>query len=192
MSGARPRPIGALAVLAIGFLISAGLRTGDVIAALPDDGFATPIATDRQTQSSPEEADAPSALVAELRQQRQRLAEREAALDERAQTLEAIEARLRTRLSQLEAAQRRLAETAALVDDAAGRDIRHLAKMYQQMKPKQAGAIFDRMAPSFAAGFLAEMRPDAAALIMANMSAEKAYAVSLLLAGRNVGRKPDE
>jgi len=87
-------------------------------------------------------------------------------------------------------ARARLAETAALVDDAAGKDVRRLADLYQQMKPKQAGQIFNRMAPSFAAGFIAEMRPDAAALIMANMAAEKAYAVSLLLAGRNLER-PD-
>ena len=59
----------------------------------------------------------------------------------------------------------RLAATAALVDDAAGKDVRRLADMYQQMKPKKAGEIFNEMAPSFAAGFIAEMRPDAAALI---------------------------
>ena len=60
--------------------------------------------------------------------------------------------------------------------------------MYRQMKPKQAAQIFDQMPPSFAAGFLGEMAPESAALIMANMDAERAYAVSLLLAGRNVGR----
>ena len=58
--------------------------------------------------------------------------------------------------------------------------------MYQQMKPKQAGQIFNEMAASFAAGFIAEMRPDAAALVLANMDATKAYAVSLLIAGRNL------
>ena len=81
-----------------------------------------------------------------------------------------------------------LAETAALVDDAAGRDGRHLADMYRQMKPKQAGRIFNAMAPEFAAGFLGQMGAVSAAQILANMEAEKAYAVSLLLAGRNVGR----
>ena len=69
-----------------------------------------------------------------------------------------------------------------------GKDVRHLATMYQQMKPKQAAAIFDKMAPSFAAGFLAQMEPEAAAAVMANMGADQAYSVSLLLAGRNVGK----
>ena len=44
------------------------------------------------------------------------------------------------------------------------------------------------MAPEFAAGFLGQMGAVPAALILANMEAEKAYAVSLLLAGRNVER----
>ena len=44
------------------------------------------------------------------------------------------------------------------------------------------------MAPEFAAGCLGQMGAVSAAQILANMEAEKAYAVSLLLAGRNVGR----
>jgi flagellar motility protein MotE (MotC chaperone) len=76
----------------------------------------------------------------------------------------------------------------ALVDDAAGKDVRHLVAMYEQMKPKQAGQIFNAMDPTFAAGFLGQMNAPSAALILANMDAEKAYSVSLLLAGRNVDR----
>ena len=50
MTGAAARPAGALATLAAGFLASALLRAGDVIAALPpsaEDGFgrALPVAT---------------------------------------------------------------------------------------------------------------------------------------------------
>jgi hypothetical protein len=43
------------------------------------------------------------------------------------------------------------------------------------------------MDPEFAAGFLGRMRPDAAGAVMAGLSAEKAYAVSVILAGRNAG-----
>ena len=182
----------ALSVLAGGFLLSAALRTGDVIAALPnmaEDGFGNALPS--SAKPGAESGDADLRLIAALRDRQQKLAEREAAVAERAQVLEEIERRLEQRLEELAAAQRSLEATAALVDDAAGKDIRHLATMYQQMKPKQAGAIFNQMAPSFAAGFLGEMAPEAAALIMANMDADKAYAVSLLLAGRNVGRSAE-
>jgi flagellar motility protein MotE (MotC chaperone) len=41
------------------------------------------------------------------------------------------------------------------------------------------------MDPDFAAGFLGRMRPAAAAGIMAGLSPQKAYTISVLLAGRN-------
>ena len=186
---------GALFVLAACFVASALIRAGEVIAALPesmDDGFGNPIAPVKTQMIQKEEAPkeiverGPAELLAELREQRQRIQARADSLDAREQKLKAIEQRLESRIEELRAARERLANTAALVDDAAGKDVRRLADMYQQMKPKQAGQIFNEMAPSFAAGFIAEMRPDAAALIMANMDADKAYAVSLMLAGRNM------
>jgi flagellar motility protein MotE (MotC chaperone) len=185
-----------LLALASCFVLSALLRAGDVIAALPasggDDGFGNPLPTPAQeeitsaAQSPAEAAGKSMTLIAELRAQRERLNERETALRNREQMLKTIEERLNTRLEEIRSARERLKDTAALVDDAAGKDVRRLAQMYQQMKPKQAGQIFNEMAPSFAAGFIAEMKPEAAALIMANMDAEKAYAVSLLIAGRNI------
>lgn len=192
--------IGALLVLAICFVTSALLRAGEVVAALPglDDGFGNPIASApgeppvaASATPNPEQMPVgPEVLIAELREQRDALRKREDAIAEREQKLKMLERRLQERLDQIGRARDRLAKTAALVDDAATKDVARLAQMYQQMKPKQAGQIFNEMAPSFAAGFIAEMRPDAAALIMANMDADKAYAVSLLLAGRNIRPEP--
>ncbi len=203
------RSSGALITLAAGFLLSAALRAGDVVAALPGasgDGFGNPLprAAGGAGRSGAIEPDgtgtAPAdrapvddrsealSLIADLRARRDALDARAATLETRAQTLEALEARVGQRLDQLEEAQRRLERTAVMVDDAAGRDVRHLAEMYTQMKPKQAAEIFDEMPPSFAAGFLSRLAPEAAALIMANMEPDRAYAVSILLAGRNVGR----
>lgn len=188
---------GALFVLAACFVVSALIRAGEVVAALPqtlDDGFGNPIAPVKTDKSKQQAAGGtvkeigPPELLSEVRRQRERLKKRAATLDAREQKLKSIEKRLESRIEELRAARDRLANTAALVDDAAGKDVRRLADMYQQMKPKQAGQIFNQMAPSFAAGFIAEMRPDAAALIMANMDADKAYAVSLMLAGRNMNR----
>ena len=189
MSRAGRVQTGALSSLAACFFVSGLLRAGEVVAALPVYREATAEHAVEPAQTLVE-ADLPDlgALAAELHRQRADLTRREAALEEREQLLEAIEERLRDRLAELAAARDKLAETAALVDDAAGKDVRHLAEMYRQMKPKQAGQIFNAMAPEFAAGFLGEMGAVPAALILANMEADKAYAVSLLLAGRNVGR----
>jgi len=41
------------------------------------------------------------------------------------------------------------------------------------------------MEPAFAAGFLARMNADAASALFSNLSPEKAYALSVLMAGRN-------
>ena len=186
--------VGALLVLAACFVISALIRAGEVVAALPsapDDGFGNPIAAPEAAVTSAEQKEpvkGPMTLLAELDRQRANLAARDADLDAREQKLKTLERRMRQRLEELREAKDRLQQTASLVDDAAGKDVERLAQMYQQMKPKQASQIFDQMAPSFAAGFLSRMRPDAAALVLANMQADKAYAVSLMLAGRNMNK----
>jgi flagellar motility protein MotE (MotC chaperone) len=178
---------GALSSLAACFFVSGLLRAGEVVAALPTPGSGQSApAAETPAATEPEDL---GALAAALHRQRAELAKREAALEGRTQLLEAVEARIRERLAELRTARDKLAKTAALVDDAAGKDVRHLAEMYQRMKPKQAGQIFNAMAPEFAAGFLGLMKADSAGLILANMDADKAYAVSLLLAGRNVDRK---
>lgn len=184
--------IGALTVLAICFAASALIRVGDVVAALPVSKASSDMVNQPPGRESgrPEagpgaDMHRPTDVLAELSRQRDLLDDREAELDEREQQLRALNLRLKGRLDELKAARNRLEETAAIVNDAAGKDVRRLAQMYGQMKPKQAALIFDKMAPSFAAGFLAEMRPEAAALILQNMRPDRAYAVSLTLAGRN-------
>lgn len=191
MSAGTPGRVGALTVLAGCFALSAVLRAGTVVAARPEligDGFGHQVATapTGATEAGAARIAETEALIRELKRERQRVRERAEALDSREALLSAIERRLESRLREVTEARARLAETAALVDDAAVKDVERLAEMYQRMKPKQAGQIFNQMDAGFASGFLAEMRPDAAALILANMDATKAYAVTLLLAGRNV------
>ena len=57
--------------------------------------------------------------------------------------------------------------------------------IHENMKPKDAAALFEEMAPEFAAGFLGRMRPDAAGAVMAGLDPKTAYTISVLLAGRN-------
>ena len=67
------------------------------------------------------------------------------------------------------------------------KDVAQLTAVYAAMKPKEAAAVFEEMDPAFAAGFLGRMKPDAAAQIVAGLSPGKAYSISVILAGRNVG-----
>ena len=59
------------------------------------------------------------------------------------------------------------------------------------MNAKEASVLFEAMAPEFAAGFLGRMRADAAAAVMAGLEPETAYAISVLLAGRNAAVPSD-
>jgi len=125
------------------------------------------------------------ALLAAIRERAAALDAREAALQDRERVLEAIESRVAEKTAELKAAKAELESRLSFAETAAQSDIALLAKMYESMKPQKAGEIFNAMEPSFAAGFLTQMNSESAALILANMETEKAYAASVIIAGRN-------
>lgn len=129
-------------------------------------------------------------LLAALKAREAELDAYAAKLAERNEALSLAAERLETRIRELEQSKEQFSVLVATVDQAATRDVDHLIKMYEKMKPKEAGPLFDAMDPGFAAGFLARMKPDRASAIISKMSTDRAYAVSLQLAGRNVRAKP--
>jgi flagellar motility protein MotE (MotC chaperone) len=88
-------------------------------------------------------------------------------------------------MTALAAAEAKLSETLSRADGAAETDLAQLTQVYESMKPKDAAKLFAAMDPEFAAGFLGRMQPASSAAIMSGMPADAAYAVSVLLAGRN-------
>lgn len=120
-----------------------------------------------------------------LRERSTELDQREAQLGLRLQTLRLAEDEIEANLAALQEAEASLKATLALADGAAESDIDRLTSVYQNMKPKDAAALFEQMDATFAAGFLGRMQPAAAAAVLAGMSSEKAYTVSVVLAGRN-------
>lgn len=106
-----------------------------------------------------------------LDDQRIELAEWEAQLEEQTQSLSALQDVLDKRWQEMQLA--------------ADEDIKHLAKMYSAMKPKEAAAIFDRMDASFGAGFLRLMPSDQAGKILAEMNPDRAYTISAKIASKN-------
>ena len=97
--------------------------------------------------------------MTELLRREKRLKQREEALEEKEKALEIAHGAIETRLAVLQQAEQDLRETLALANKAAETDLTRLTDVYQNMKPKDAAALFETMDPSFAAGFLSRMPP---------------------------------
>ncbi len=130
------------------------------------------------------EADIEVVLTA-LQAREQKLIENETALERRLKTLAEADTALDEKLQALVAAEDALAATMAAARTAASDDLVRLTTLYENMKPKQAIPLFEAMDPEFAAGFLSRMKPPVAAQIMAGLDPQAAYAISVVLAGRN-------
>ncbi|UWR15259.1 MotE family protein [Sulfitobacter sp. M368] len=126
-----------------------------------------------------------SNLLTALLKREMRVKEQEKKIEMRSKALAVADEEITKRLAALEQAENALRETLSLADGAAEGDLARLTAVYESMKPKDAAALFGAMEPDFAAGFLGRMRPDAAASVMAGLPADMAYAISVILAGRN-------
>lgn len=156
-----------------------GGNAGPALANEPTESEAA--STVSSTNSVPET----DALLAAFQQREARLVEREAQLRDRMQALRVAETEIEEKLEALRDAELALSATIAQAETAAVTDLPQLATVYQNMKPKEAAALFEEMPPQFAAGFLGMMRPEAAALIMTELTPQTAYSFSVVLAGRN-------
>jgi len=124
-------------------------------------------------------------LLDALMARENRVAEKEDALKVRAKALDVAQIEIERRLTALEQAEKQLGATLARAQTAAEDDLARLTTVYENMKPKEAAALFQAMEPEFAAGFLARMRPDIAAKVMSGLEPQAAYSISAILAGRN-------
>ena len=176
---------GTLFIVAMLFAMSGALRLGSgvgVALAQSDDAKVASVA-----EVGPTLCESPSALSAALGLREDRLAVQEAALQDRLAALALADAAISDRIVAMQALEEELKATLALANGAAEADIDRLTAVYQAMKPKDAAALFETMSPEFAAGFLGRMPPDSAAAILSGMTAEAAYGVSVIVAGRNAG-----
>ena len=131
-------------------------------------------------------------VLAALNDRSDRLDQREDTLNTRAREIAEQEEALTAHIAEMEATKASLEDLLNLADNAVENDLARLTEVYQNMKPRDATALFTAMDPDFAAGFLARMRPDAAAAIMSGMSPETAYTISAVLAGRFTNLALDE
>ncbi|WP_420013227.1 MotE family protein [Tateyamaria sp.] len=128
------------------------------------DGFALPVAAEpAKPNVSDRSRTEMASLLEALRAREASVVERETDLDIRAKALDVAQIEIERRLDALEAAENRLESTLAVAQSASENDLARLTTVYENMKPKDAAALFEAMEPEFAAGFIARMRPDAAA-----------------------------
>lgn len=195
LQGRRPK-VGAAALIVGCFAASAAIRLVDptgpaayaAAALAAQDGgdhaaasVHSPGATGGECKP---EGDA-GALLQAVRERELQLRDRALQIADRERLLEAAEARVRAERERLEEARARLEQTLSIADDAAEADIKRLVEVYENMDPKKSSKIFQTMDIGFAAGFLARMRQDVAAQVLAGLPAERAYAISATIAGRN-------
>ncbi|WP_371156237.1 MotE family protein [Jannaschia sp. 2305UL9-9] len=124
-------------------------------------------------------------LLRQIAQRDAELEEREAAIALREQDMRVARQEIGASLAALTEAEARLEARMYQSDQASETDIARLTEVYEGMKPKEAAILFEAMEAGFASGFLARMRPDAASAVFSNLSPEKAYALSVVMAGRN-------
>ena len=158
-------------------IVSAGLAT------LPGEGEGDrPVAA--ETLLCPP-SDEVSTLLTQIARRGRDLDAREAAAAMREQDVEIARQEVVASLGRLSEAEDRLASRMEKSATASEADVARLVDVYEGMKPKDAAILFEAMDPAFAAGFLARMSSDAASALFSNLTPEKAYALSVIVAGRN-------
>lgn len=181
---------GSVLLIASLLIGSAGIRVAIGAGGAIADGqlgqqFVLPMGTQpMEKEPSPDRPQIKSLLEA-LQKREARVSRIEAELEMRAKALDVAQVEIERRLDALEQAEQRLGATLAHAETAAEDDVARLTTVYENMKPKDAAALFGAMEPEFAAGFLARMRPDVAAKVMSGLEPQAAYSISAILAGRN-------
>lgn len=169
--------IGLLATSALTRIVSASLAT------LP--GTPTNQATAPVLPLDDAATDEIATLLRDMSRRSEELDQREIDIALREQDVAVARQEIEAALTRLSEAEDRLTARMQQSSIAAETDISQLVRVYEGMKPKDAAILFEEMEAAFAAGFLARMNADAAAALFSNLSPEKAYALSVLMAGRN-------
>lgn len=177
-----------MALIATFFLLSAGIRAAiaasDVVKDLGDKGNSAAQAMKPAEQLQTGEA-LPE-LLKSFKAREKAIVRKETELAERSEALASHAQRLKEKLEELKHAQTALRDSLSMATASAENDVSRLTSVYEAMKPKLAATMVEQMEPVFAAGLLARMRVEAAAAVFSNLTPETGYAISVVMAGRNI------
>ena len=139
-------------------------------------------ASSGSTSPAPAVAPVELQLLQDLRKRRQQLDERERDLDQRADLLRSAQMKLEAKLDQLSSLQKQLEQLEQQRHARDGENWTGLVKMYEDMRPKDAAAIFDALDMRVLLEVLDRMEDRKAAAILADMLPERARIVTQMLA----------
>lgn len=125
-------------------------------------------------------------LKAFLDEKKSSIEGRERSLGEKEVQLKELKNSIDLKLQELQFAQERLESLIASVSSAAEKDLKTLVEIYSGMKSKEAAKIINEMEEKFAAGLMSEFDPEVSSAIMQKLDPEKAYAISSIIAARNL------
>ena len=121
-------------------------------------------------------------ILLELRQRRQELDRRDAAVAARESVLTAAEQKIAARIEELKTLQSQLTALDAARQQKEDANWQSLVKVYESMKPRDAAAIFNELAMPVLLPLVGRMKEAKAAAILAAMSPDKARDVTAQLA----------
>lgn len=154
----------------------------------PEDGtdlsFSDTVAGADSNTGAPLRNSTEMSLIADLRAQREALDERERRVDLREQLLASTEQRIDKKLEELRMIQTRIESLVVQHEEQENDQIRNIVKVYEAMRPKDAGPIFQRLDLEIQAEVAVRMREANMAAMMAEMNPESAKILTSHLARR--------
>jgi flagellar motility protein MotE (MotC chaperone) len=141
------------------------------------------VVTQAPVQVSPTER----AVLERLQERRQELETRAREVDIRESLLKAAEKRIETKVDEMKGVESRITAAAQQKEEADNARFKGIVTMYENMKPKDAGRIFDRLDMSVLIEVASRIKPQKMSEILAQMSAEAAEKLTVELARRSGG-----
>lgn len=140
------------------------------------------VSTVRPEEFQPTKSQAELDILKSLSERRSSLEQREEDINLRLKLLEAAESRLQKRMEEIQTLQSSLAKTDPADAAKPAEQVKGLATMYENMKPKAAAAVFDELDLSILIDLSRAMNPRKMAAVLAVMDPEKAGALTAALA----------
>lgn len=167
--------------------------TGSVPDSKPKEAPAMKGVSDKRPDEPPVAQKAPTissterAVLERLQERRQELETRAREIDIRESLLKAAEKRIDARVEEIKGVETRITAANQQKEEADASRFQSIVTMYENMKPKDAGKIFDRLEMSVLIEVATRMKPQKMSDVLAQMSTEAAERLTVEMARRSGG-----
>jgi flagellar motility protein MotE (MotC chaperone) len=153
----------------------------------PPKGVSEARPAETVVSQAPQVSPTERAVLERLQERRQELETRAREVDIRESLLKAAEKRIESKVDEMKGVESRISAAAQQKEEADNARFKSIVTMYENMKPKDAGRIFDRLEMSVLIEVASRIKPQKMADILAQMSAEAAEKLTVELARRSGG-----